>query len=396
MLKIAKWYNNFQAPSVLMIDDLSDAYINVYNESYKNDWGYLCDTVGSSIDFLKKELLTKYPNIKITFFVPYERHNVINENSHYTYKKYALGEREEYTVFLKELVSKGHEIAHHGSNHGQYIDKKNPSTLQNWIHEWALFENIEEGVNTTLKGVERFKDTCGIDIVGGKYCGYISNQISETIIDNCNFLYWCARSNIHIQDHSEYFFGENKIISFPTNFAGNSFIRLSYKTGNIKKDKIKKILKYLQPLYNVLSYIKLYRLYSKGQIISIQEHISPSTSAGLVQSANIITDISSLQRIFGFLNRRSIWHATCEEIAQYISIRDNSTIEIQNDKVTIDFTNKKGLENTTISITGKVPYSLINGENQVFSSNKNNNLYVVNIPVVNGINIFHYKIEESE
>ena len=193
----------------------------------------------------------------------------------------------------------------------------------------------------------------------------------------------------------EYYFGENRIISFPTNFAGNSFNRLTYMTGHPNKDRKKKVLKFLQPIYNLISYFKLYQLYRRQNIISIQEHISPSTSAGTVQSANIITDILSLQKIFAFLNGRSIWHATCEEISQYISIRDNSTIEIQDDKVIIDFTNKKSLEDTTVSITGKVPYSLVDGEDQVFSSNKNNNLYVVNIPVVNGINLFQYKIEES-
>lgn len=394
LLKIAKWYKNFQAPSVLMLDDLSDAYINVYNESYKNDWGYLCDTVGSSIDFLKKKLLTKYPNIKITFFVPYEQHNIINENSQYAYKKYALGEREEYTVFLKELVSQGHEIAHHGSNHGKYIDKKNTSIVQNWIHEWALFDNIEEGVNTTLKGVEKFKTTCNIDIVGGKYCGYITNEISETIIDNCNFLYWCEKSNIYTRNHKEDYFGENRIISFPTNFSGNSFNRLTYMTGNPNKDRKKKMLKFLQPIYNLISYFKLYQLYKRQNIISIQEHISPSTTAGIVQSANIITDTLSLQKIFDFLNRRSIWYATCKEISQYISTRDNSTIEVQNEKVIVYFRNKKSLENTTISITGKVPYSLIDSKDQVFSSQKNNNLYVVNVTIVNGINVFHYRIEK--
>ncbi len=58
MFEISKWYNNFQAPVVLMIDDLSDAYINVSDESYRNDWGYLCDSKGSSFHFLHNELLS--------------------------------------------------------------------------------------------------------------------------------------------------------------------------------------------------------------------------------------------------------------------------------------------------------------------------------------------------
>ena len=387
MFKIAKWFNNYQAPLVLMMDDLSDAYVEVYHESYKNDWGYLCDANGSSFHFLKKELLEIYPYIKITFFIPYLKHNVINENSQYRFKKFSLGDRLEYTNFLKKLDVQGHEIAHHGSNHGKYINENILSTVNNWKHEWELFEDIAAGIDITLNGVKKFKNICNIDVVGGKYCGYKTIDNSQTIIDKCNFLYWCDRVNYLEKNFNESFFGKNNIISFPTNYRGNAFVRLSYKTGNEKRDKIKNILKYLQPFYNVFSYIQLYKLYKNKYVISIQEHSSPSTSAGTVQAPNIVTDIESLKKIFKFLKRFSIWYATCKEISKYIYVRENSKLIVKNDELIIYFKNNKNINNPVISVVNESIFEIGNN-NKSFSSKKYNGLYVANLPVVNGKNIF--------
>lgn len=387
MFNISKWFNHFQAPAVLMIDDLSDAYIDVYPESHKNDWGYMYDEDGSSFSFLKKELLDIYPHIKITFFTPYLKHNVINENSQFNYKKFALGERSGYTDFLKRLDEQGHEIAHHGSNHGEYTDKSIQTTVNNWTHEWALFEDVKTGVETTLTGVRNFKEICDINVVGGKYCGYITRENSQEIIDKCDFLYWCERPNFNAAEYNDDFFGKNEIISFPTTVSGNSFVRLSYITGNKQKDRKKRFLKYFQPLYNLLSYVKIYKHYKETNIISVQEHISPSTTSGIVQSANIISDIRSLHNIFRFLKKLSIWYANCEDIAKYIYTREHSEVIIEANTLNIIFTNKKNLKDTIISIVNDKVFAL-KKNNKVYKSIKNNGLYTVNLPIIDGENIF--------
>lgn len=382
MYQIAKWYNNYKAPAVLMIDDLSDAYIDVYEDSYRNDWGYLCRREGSSYNYLKKNLLDEYPNIKITFFTPYLKHNVINETCKYDCKKYAVGERDDFTNFLKELVLEGHEIAHHGSNHGEYMDFNKCTTVNNWVHEWGLFEDTERGIKVTLDGVKIFKETLGTDIVGGKYCGYVTRENSQEIIDKCNFLYWCAKPSYNVHQFDETFFGENNIISFPTNYAGNSFVRLTYMSGDIKRDRKKFFFKYFQPLYNIYSYINLFKLYIREQIISVQEHNSPSTTAGTVQSANIITDMNSLNKIFAFLSHLSIWYASCKNISEYIYIRTNSKLRISNNKLEISFKNQKNVPNPVISIISKQSFTLKQG-NDLLVSTKNNGMYVVNVPLKN-------------
>jgi len=392
---IAKWYNNFQVPVVLMIDDLSDAYIDVFNESYRNDWGYMTTEKGSAYDFLKTNLLNQFPEIKITFFVPYLKHNVINDNTIYDQKKYSLGEREQYIDFLKILVENNHEIAHHGSNHGEFIDNSNCSTVNNWTHEWALFKDINTGVKITQNGIDLFKSICNIDIVGGKYCGYIDIDNSQEIIDKCNFIYWCESANFNPSEYKTKYFGYNKVFSFPTTFAGNSFVRLSYITGHKKKDLQKKFFKYFQPLYNILSYKKLHTLYKQQSIISIQEHISPSTAAGTIQSANIISDIASLNKIFKYLKNKSVWYETCQTIAKYVYVRDNSSMSLLNNELIINFNNFRSMNDTLISISHNKPFTLKTYQN-IYTSNYNNGLYVVNISIINGKNIFLIDKEELQ
>ncbi len=389
MFKIAPWFNNYQAPAVLMIDDLSDAYIDVYPQSFKNDWGYLGDQEGSAYHFLEKELLHLYPDIKITFFAPYLRHAVLNENCGFTVKKYGLGEREEYTLFLKRLVSKGHEIAHHGSDHGRYIDLSKCTTVNNWIHEWALFKEVDEGVRITKKGVNLFKNVANIDVVGGKYCGYIAIDNSQEIIDRCNFLYWCEIGTY--QSNDKYFFGKNKIFSFPTSFSGNSFVRLTYLSGDPKRDHKKKYMRFFQPLYNLLSYYRLRQLYKQGKIISVQNHISPSTSAGTAQSANIVSDIISLKKIFAFLKSRCVWYATCEEIATYLFVKYNCALQSDNNKIVIDFKNTKHLSNTFISITHDKAF-ILHQDSVKYKSTINNKSHFVTVKISAGKNEFDYSI----
>lgn len=389
MFSFATWHLNHQSSSVLMIDDLSDAYIDLYPEPYKNDWGYLCNDKNSAYHFLESALLNKFPAIKVSFFVPYARHNVINDNSEHYYQKFAIGERDIFSNFLKELTKKGHEIAHHGSNHGEYQDKKNLLTVNNFKHEWELFQTVEEGVRVTKEGIARFKQHADIDVVGGKFCGYMKKENSLEIIDYCNFLYWCDEVDFNHKHQKYQTFGDNKVISFPTNFAGNAFVRLSYKTGDKKRDSRKRVLKFFQPLYNLLSYKKLHNLYKKGGIISIQEHISPSTTSGNIQSANIVSDIKSLNKLYHYLSKKSIWYANCKEISTYLYVKKNSTLIHNDDRLVIHFNNDKALKNTFISIKSE-HFFIISDETQTYTSIKNNHAYVVSLALHHGEN--HFKI----
>lgn len=386
--RFARWYNNHQTPAVLMIDDISDGYLDIYPEPYKNDWGYLCDQEGSSYHFLKSRLLDFFPEIKITFFAPYARHAIMNENCGIPIKKFGVGERKEYTDFLRNLITNGHEIAHHGSNHGQYVNPQECKVGDNWIHEWLLFDSEDEGVKITLEGVSRFQQSASINITGGKYCGYASRENSQAIIDRCNFLYWCEYGDYR-QDHQNYF-GKNAVFSFPTTYAGNTFVRLSYRTGETKRDRKKLITRYFQPLYNLLGYYKLAQLYKQGKIISIQEHISPSTTWGNVQSSNIITDIESLKKIFKYLRPLDIWYATCNAIASYLYILNHITM-IQNDnKLEISFNNERNLCNTILTVIADKPFILMRNGCSI-ASIASKNVHIANLLLQSGTNEYTIK-----
>jgi hypothetical protein len=393
-LRLSKWYNNYQAPSVLMVDDLNDVYIQQYEASYKNDWGYLGQSKGSIYTFLEEKLLVDFPEIKMTFFVPYLKHNVVNENAKIEQKKHAIGEREEFTLFLKELIKQGHEISHHGSNHGEYIDANVVSTVNNFKHEWELFDHVDKGVNVTKQGVEVFKKYLDFDVVGGKFCGYRSRENSLEIIDKCNFEYWCDKVNFNTGSYKEEIFGENKVLSFPTNFAGNAFVRLSYITGDRGKDKKKRMTKYFQFIYNLFQYKRLRDLYKNGEIMSIQEHISPATSSGLTQSTNLVSDIESLRKIYTFFSEKSIWYATCKEISRYIYVRENCSLKIENEILILEFNNYKKLDNLIVSIEDMDYFELIDAGKKRYKSKKNRDKYVVNLDVFNPIN--RYKVERNE
>ncbi len=385
MVKISKWLDGYQAPAVLMIDDLSDGYIDIHKEPYKNDWGYLCDTEESVYAFLQRELLAHYPDIKITFFVPYARHNVINETRD-NYEKYAVGEREAFTAFLKRLLKQGHEIAHHGSNHGRYIDHEKIDTANNFIHEWQLFESVEEGVTVTLKGKKVFREIVGTEVTGGKYCGYLQRSNSADIIDACGFEYWCIDAKLDPKESDTYLFGKNNVIAFPTNFNGNAFVRLKYKTGRKKRDNLKRFTRFLQPLYNITQYHKLETLYKLGNIISIQEHISPATSSGNIQASNIVSDMESLQKIFAYLSKKSIWYATCGEIARYIYVRDQCRIEHRKNEIVIIFDNTKRLDNTKVTVESENAFALEDSDGRRLDSQKRDGKYFLSLSVDEGEN----------
>ena len=388
-LKIAKWFENYQSASVFMIDDLSDSYIARYKEElYKNDWGYLCDKEDSSFSFLNKELLSYFPKIKITYFVPYLKHNVINDNSEWKLEKYDVGEREEFTVFLNKLQDMGHEISHHGSTHGEYIDKSNPSSNKNFKHEWELYTDVTNGVEVTVKGVEVFKNI-NINVSGGKFCGYRMIDNSLEIIDNCNFEYWCTKA-FNPATYDVKTFGRNNVIDFPTTFSGNSFVRLSYLTGNPKKDKMKKYTQFLQPFYNLLKYKELNNLYKNGHIISVQEHTSPTKSSIDIQSTNIVSDIKSLKKIYKFLSKKSIWYATCHEISRYIYTRENTKLVEDENMVQVILNNYKKFDNLIISLNSSEDISLWSKGTE-YKAKKNNNSYVLNLPISDGTNTFTFR-----
>lgn len=382
-IEIAKWLGNYQAPCVLMIDDLSDAYIDKYPESHLNDWGYLgSKNKASSFFNLNEQLIRKFPYIKITFFIPYKKHSVIADDSNYKIFKYALGERVEYTDFLKELIGYGHEVAHHGSNHGCYEGNI-------WIQEWCTYRTFDEGLTVTRLGIDKFKEHLGVEILGGKYCGYKYNSFSHDIIEASSFTYWCSDAKFFIKNDGRDKLDSYEFIDFPTTIPGNVFVKYKYKTENRIKDNVKFFLGKFQIFYSILSEFRIRKLVSSRSILSIQEHFSPSTTRGIVQSANIHSDMKSLIRIFKILKKYDIWYATCADISTYIDVATRSVISISGNEVNIIYSGNIKTKNKFITLISDESFSLeseLNGS--VFHTQKKSDRFFVTLPILIGENCF--------
>ncbi|MFA0015786.1 hypothetical protein AB4391_20905 [Vibrio lentus] len=373
-LKLSSWLDSCQAPSVLMIDDLSDAYVDKYREPYKNDWGYLTDQTGGCFDYISKNLLSKYPHIKISFFVPYLRHNVIKDSSNVI--KYDIADREEFISFLNQLVQLGHEVCCHGSNHGMYIDGK-------WFQEWDLFESQDEANTMVKKAKEYFYNNFDFRISGGKYCGYKYNEYSDVSIAFGDFKYWCKDARLDLK--SDIKENDNGFLEFPTNIAGNVFVKYLYKKEVIWKDILSKILFPLQYFKNRKSTRELRCAITLGKIISIQEHYSPSTTRGLVQSCNVISDIESLQRIYSILSDYDIWYATCEEVTDYYSLRESSSIVVSHDNINVRV-GSQSVVKEALTIESNCKFKLISEFGEEFVAIYKDSRFFITIVVSSGDN----------
>jgi len=368
--KVARWLDNHIAPCNLMIDDLSDAYIDKYVQSRKNDWGYMIDEKDSSFNYLKERLLNQFPYVKITFFVPYLKHSVISDDTNLKIIKYGIGERKAFSVFLSSLVSMGHEIAHHGSTHGAY----NCDGL--WYQEWELFDDVESGVAVTFEGKKVFERNINYQLFGGKYCGYKYNKYSDDIVSESDFLYWC-KDACFFEPLGSYSISEkNSVIDFPTTIPGNIFVKYKYKTENVKKDLIKRVISPFHSLFDLYNKIRIRRLIVSRSILSIQEHYSPSTTRGIVQSANIHSDMSSLLKIFNFLSKFDIWYATCADIAKYMYTEKNTTCKVIDAQLSVNYADPKKIGQSQITLIFNKPITPTDDSTKYISSKKMNSFIV--------------------
>jgi len=87
------------------------------------------------------------------------------------------------------------------------------------------------------------------------------------------------------------------------------------------------------------------------------------------------------------MSHLSIWYATCMDISKYIYTRDNSQVKVKKNILEINFNNFKHIEKNIISITHE-KFFKIEIENTFITAKQNNDLYVVNLPLKHGKNLF--------
>ncbi len=390
----AKWYAGLKAPVMFMIDDLANKGVDINGNGIidaDEDWGRNRDSENSAFNFLTKTVLKDYENVKITFFVPLIR-AVIKKDSRFKYKSGPIDETPELAEFFRRIDrDERYELAYHGLTHGISGYEGVP-----FIQEWESFDSLDEALKITNEGREYFRKVIGRYPEGGKYCGYRTNEFSDSSIDKSGFKWWCRKWNRGLTDVTAKekfrinYFGENSVIDIPSTLAGNIFDL----PGKIKeKAAVEAILgrhfiKYDETLE--LGYKQINELYNNGFLISVQQHISPARTDGKRQGLNIFDDIHSLRRIFSYLSEKQCWYATGTEVAEYFEAFEKTQIIKKSDNSFELIYSGKKLNNNfiTIILRGAQGVNVIRNDSGTYSAESefSEGKYLIkNFPLINGI-----------
>jgi len=317
IVRKARWLNDARSPVVLMIDDLTNAWVgggspNPWDQG--GDWGGARRDPGGALAFLEKHLLADFPEARATFFV------VAGEISRYTHHQpfgfaAPLDATAESRAFFTELeADPRYELAYHGFNHGSPGE-----VTEKFLQEWRGFPSRDAANEQGRRGLDIFMRATGNRPRGGKYGGWDYNEFAGDAVDDLGFLWWCRdwmpRDTTGSVDDDYYepqYFGAQRVMALPTTVHGYFWDRRQIDL-----------------------------LLERSQIISIEEHIAGKRPDGLVQTPNIVDDIHELRKIYAYLRGKSVWHANCTDIAAYASARDLSLLsDVTNDGFTLHYSGR--------------------------------------------------------
>lgn len=395
-ITICKWFNNADSPVLFMIDDLANVWVDSTDNKkleLGEDWGYWKNEKNSSFGYLKEEILSSFPNVKVTFFVPVGKRVGMISNPKIQSISDFINCDDKTKKFFREIhQNPKFELTYHGTSHGRVGERSS-----DFKQEWELFNNVDEAVKMIEYGKEIFKDTTGEFPKGGKYCGYVSNQYSDESIDLSGFSWWCRFWNRGLDEDQNCliggtdinpltnydikYFGKNKVIDIPSTI--NGALLTDIYSGEIKtyKDIIKRVLKKLiiRRRFKQVEYLLKNKL-----VISIQEHISPARDDGKRQKPNIFDDKHSLLMLFKYLENKNVWYCTGTELANYVYIRDNLEIVINDKKgamiLNYPFDTLNRESKVTLKINSGNLKGIISPNNERFLVIKN----IVTIPIIKG------------
>ena len=352
-LEVAKWKENAQSPVLLKIDDLANIYVNKSNSKnlqIGEDWGQCAFDKNSMWDFLSKNLLNRFPHIKTTFFLVTKERATITKDTNYTYNQ-AINCDEKFINFLKYLhAHPSIELSYHGTTHGQAGED-----ISDFQQEWETFKSIDDALNTIDKGKELFKSTLGDYPMGGKYCGYKEGNFGKESISKSNFKWWCYHEDNLIWDKNS----KDSRYRYDLEFIqGVVNIPTTVDASNLSLKIINKMFtrKYLKSIYLLLKEGKtvekhIESLYQNQEVISVYEHTSPFMSNDTIQYPNIVTDIDNLNLIFSRLEKKDVWYATCNELADYFIDREKVVLAKESEYFVLNAESQLNGE-----LTLKMPY----------------------------------------
>jgi len=385
ILKIAKWKDNAMAPVILMVDDIANISIKQSNSNVLKvgeDWGQYARDKNSMWDFLSKNLLDKFPDIKTTFFLVTDKRAPMAIGEEYTYNKSIIKD-EKFMDFLKYLHNnKNVELAYHGTTHGDAAIEHD-----DFLQEWETYQTLEEAEQEINRGKELFKKVLGSYPSGGKYCGYQEGEFGPESIYKTSFTWWSYHWDGIIWDKNSkddkynYDLEFNQgVVDIPTTVDASTLSLRLFKKFFSKK-YLKSLYLYIKENKTIEKHID--SLYQNQQVIAVQEHSSPYRTDGKIQYPNIVSDIDNLNLIFSLLSKKDVWYATCNELADYFITRSNLEVSIEKidlEEIVFKLISKKfDTAETTLTLTNdKNRYLLYDNKDNFISEFKvkNNNLYL--------------------
>jgi len=333
VVRVADWPNDATSPVCLMIDDLTDGWIDRDGSGLplgRNDWGAGMDARGSSFRFLTDGLLSAYPEIRTTFFLPVARvEDVRPARFPCTFRP--IDERPEFVRFLRTVdADPRFECAYHGKEHGI----PGP-TATDYVAEFEQHGSVSDALSALRAGEQIWRGVFGTSPSGGKYPAYARGAHGDAAVDLARFAWWCRRwdRDLAVAEDPAAFhprlFGESGVVDVPSTVDGGLMTLPSLRTlgprGWVYYGRV--LLRSGQWLDAQLD-----ALLARRAVITIQQHITSSRPDAPSQTPNIYDGGRTLHRIFRHLRRQRVWHATCGEIAAYFRTRERTRVVVLSDE----------------------------------------------------------------
>ena len=329
-VQICRWKGGAVAPVCLMVDDLANVWIKTRSGRDPrpgDDWGHWGRVRNSSLWWLENRVLRGFKDVRVTFFVTMSRAPETVE-SRYRGHFGSIAEDDTIADFFRGVhATPRYELAYHGFTHGVSGTGQRP-----FIQEWESFGSLDEAIEVTNRGREVFRVVTGEYPRGGKYCGYKRNAFSDASIDRCGFNWWCRFDTLSANpvgtERREGFstsrFGERRLVDLPSTVHGGA---ISMPPG--RKASMRWWYSLLLLYKRRMEFRRhLEFLIAHGLPVLIQEHSARSRTVEEPQTPNIVDDTRGLRWILRWLSRANVWHATCSEIAAYVSLRDEVRVEL--------------------------------------------------------------------
>jgi hypothetical protein len=314
-IEIARWPDGAAAPVCLMIDDLTDGWIDADGSGRPlagNDWGFSCAEHGSSFDRLRARILEPFPEVKTTFFVPVDRRADLDPPLH-ACVFHAADARPAFVEFLGKLAADPRfELAYHGKEHGRA-----GARAEDYVPEFAGYASVEAALENVARGKEIWRRVLGCDPEGGKYPAYAGGAVGDEAVSRAGFTWWCRswdRGRHPVAAPGTFeptFFGDPPVVDVPSTLA----------TPRWPAGIVRRLCRSPRALAAQIA-----ALVAGGDPITVQEHIAWSRPDRRRQRPNVQDDEAELIRVFAALRRYPLWHATCGEIARYFEARSRTEI----------------------------------------------------------------------